>query len=191
MLFDAVSLADKFPFKSRRGIAELIGFFNADQMAWPDLRKIAYSMATVQHETGASYRPIEEWGKGRGYKYGKLFRGYSWYGRGYCQLTWYENYRRFDDELGYEGALTNNPALALVPEHAYRILAHGMLKGRFTGVALKRFIDGDECDYIGARRVVNGMDQARKVAGYALKWENLLMEFRLDIETFESAYGHL
>ena len=64
------------------------------------INEAAYMLATAYHETAHTMQPIEEYGKGRGRDYGKRLKmsrqPYSdtqaiFYGRGYVQLTWYEN----------------------------------------------------------------------------------------------------
>ena len=58
---------------------------------------------TTAHETGFTMQPIEEYGKGSGMEYGKPDpeTGQTYYGRGYVQLTWRDNYARADEELGF------------------------------------------------------------------------------------------
>ena len=72
-----------------------------DQKGYKDLRWLAYMFATIHHETAATYLPIEEYGKGKGRPYGKKLKRSGvayinpnkiYYGRGYVQLTWFENY---------------------------------------------------------------------------------------------------
>lgn len=173
MIFDPVSIYSHYSGKSREGITDLITMINTDP-EWVDLRQIAYVLATVQRETGATYKPIEEWGRGRGLKYGAIFKGHKWYGRGYVQLTWFDNYERADKKLRLNGELIKDPALALNPDIAYRILARGMREGWFTGLKLQEFIDGDRCNYTEARKIINGADRNKLIAGYAEKWEGLL-----------------
>ena len=84
---------------------------NAILDAWEEnprsdnLRHLAYPLATTAHETGFTMQPIEEYGKGQGMEYGKKDpeTGQTYYGRGYVQLTWRDNYARADKELGFEG----------------------------------------------------------------------------------------
>jgi putative chitinase len=66
-----------------------------------DLRWLAYPLATTAHETGFAMWPIEEYGKGEGMEYGKPDpeTGQTYYGRGFVQLTWRENYVRADRSL--------------------------------------------------------------------------------------------
>lgn len=63
----------------------------------PSISQISYVLATVRHETAGTYLPIAEYGKGEGKPYGNPdpLTGKIYYGRGYVQLTWKENYERF------------------------------------------------------------------------------------------------
>src|SRR5258708_1670261 len=55
---------------------------------------LAYMLATVFHETDATMQPIAEYGKGHGQPYGIVQpNGQRYYGRGYVQLTWPNNYK--------------------------------------------------------------------------------------------------
>jgi hypothetical protein len=141
-----------------------------------DLRHAAYILATAYHETDRTMRPIREYGRGRGKRYGKPgpHGGQVAYGRGYVQLTWPDNYARADRELALGGALIADYDLAMEPGIAYRILARGMLEGWFTGKRLADYIQGSRCDYLDARRIVNGMDRAAPIAGYARAFEAIL-----------------
>jgi uncharacterized protein YraI len=146
-----------------------------------DIRWLAYMLATVKHECGNEWQPIEEYSKGQGHKYGQPVtvtdpdgKSYSnaYYGRGYVQLTWDYNYKSMGTVL--KNRLYYEPALALQPDSAYRIMSHGMRNGSFTGAKLSRFISGDTCDYVNARKIINGLDQADRIAGYAQKLEKVL-----------------
>ncbi|WP_242049006.1 glycoside hydrolase family 19 protein [Planktothrix sp. FACHB-1365] len=53
-------------------------------------------------------------------------------GRGYVQLTWNYNYRKYSDVLGLD--LVNDPDLVMRPDIALFILIHGMKWGVFTGI---------------------------------------------------------
>jgi putative chitinase len=151
-----------------------------------DQRQVAYVLATIYHECDGTMQPIEESGKGAGYDYGKkLKRGGGpgkripyetpdqiYYGRGYVQLTWYENYAIQSKLLDMD--LLNRPELALQPDIASKILIHGMIHGDFTGHYLAQFINTNECDYVNARKIINGLDCAEKIAGYAQLFEEAL-----------------
>ena len=129
----------------------------------------AYLMATAKHETASTMMPISEYGRGKGKPYGKHGKhGQAQYGRGYVQLTWDSNYERADKELGLGGALIKDFNLALQPTIAAQILVRGCSEGWFTGKKLSDYLPGD---YRGARRVVNGLDKAALIAGYARSFE--------------------
>lgn len=135
---------------------------------------VAYILATVKHETAHTYLPIAEYGFGKGKSYGEKdpLTDQIYYGRGYIQLTWKENYAKFGQLLGLD--LINNPDLALEPDNAYNIMILGMTKGLFTGKKLRDYINDEKIDYLNARRIINGTDQAQLIAGYAQDFENLL-----------------
>ena len=141
-----------------------------------DIRWFAYMMATVYHETAHSFQPIEEIGRGRGRPYGMPdpITGQIYYGRGLVQLTWKRNYHKFGDLLGLD--LVNDPALALQPGTAYKVLSLGMTRGLFTGKKLADYINDEESDFVEARRIINGLDRARLIAGYAAKFEKMLTD---------------
>jgi putative chitinase len=141
------------------GLSGLIGAWTRDH-AKDDPRWFAYILATVQHETARSFLPIEEAGCGAGKAYGTRF-----YGRGYCQLTWEANYARFGKLLGVD--LVGAPERALDPALAGPILFRGMIDGLYTGRRLDQYIAGGRCNFVGARRVVNGEDKATLIASYA------------------------
>lgn len=141
-----------------------------------DLRQVAYILATALHETARTMQPIEEYGCGIGYPYGvpDPETGESYYGRGYVQLTWKQNYAFQENKLEYE--LVAHPECALDPECAAEILYEGMLDGDFTGVRVGDYIDEAQCDYVNARRVVNGLDCAEQIAGYAEIFQEALLQ---------------
>jgi putative chitinase len=153
---------------------QLLGFIAADD-AMKDQRWVAYLLATIRHETSFTFAPIEEYGKGAGQPYGKAdpVTGQAYYGRGYIQLTWKANYQRFADLLKLD--LVGNPSLALDPTSSYRIASLGMVEGLFTGAALGHYINESQCDYVNARRIVNGLDQAEKIAEYAEAFSKCLL----------------
>jgi hypothetical protein len=126
-------------------------------------RWFAYGMATAYWETGRTMRPIEEYGKGSGRVYAVPdATGRRWFGRGFVQLTWRENYEKLGEALGFD--LVGNPDMALDPTIAAAILCEGMEHARFTKFGLGDFFDHDSDDPIGARRIVNGTDKAKEIA---------------------------
>ena len=143
------------------------------------VQEMAYMLATAYHETAATMLPIEEYGKGRGRKYGQnididgsRYKGlpHIYYGRGYVQLTWLTNYKRAGDKICVD--LVNHPELALNPTYAAQIMIAGMREGWFTGKKLSDYIKAGKVDYVGARRIINGTDKAQLIAGYAKQLES-------------------
>jgi putative chitinase len=59
------------------------------------------------------------------------------------------------------------PDLALDPNVSYRIMSFVMTHASFTRARLSKFIDPEGANYRNARRIVNGLDQADRIAGYA------------------------
>lgn len=159
--------------KQLADLDNLLGYMEADGNV-TDLRHAAYMLATVYHETAGTYRPIAEYGKGQGKKYGipDPQTGQTYYGRGFVQLTWKANYQAMSKVVDKDLAI--NPDAAMLPDVAYKIMSFGMRKGSFTGVGLSKYINGDKCDYVNARRIINGIDCADKIAGYAQKFEYAL-----------------
>lgn len=130
----------------------------------------AYVLATTEWETARTFKPLEEYGKGRGRTYGQPDRitGKTYYGRGFVQLTWKSNYAKYGSILGVD--LVNSPELACDPNVALFVLVHGMRHGNFTGRSLPQYVNDRTTDYINARRVVNGTDKAREIAALARKY---------------------
>lgn len=140
----------------------------------PDLRWLAYMLATTYHETAGTMQPIREFGRGKGRPYGKVDKetGHVYYGRGFVQLTWKDNYKTMGDLLGVD--LVNNPDLAMDLKNATEILFQGMIKGLFTGKRLEQYFDCDTSDPVNARRIINGTDKAQLIAGYHSRFLNAL-----------------
>jgi peptidoglycan hydrolase-like protein with peptidoglycan-binding domain len=138
-----------------------------------DSRWVAYIMATTRHETNNTFEPVQEaywlsdeWRRAN-------LRYYPWHGRGFVQITWEENYKRLSHRLNIP-ELATDPTSALDWGVAYEILVVGMIEGLFTGRDLGDYINDDYCDYLRARRIVNGMDKARLIANYAKDYEKLI-----------------
>jgi putative chitinase len=146
-----------------------------------DDRHLAYVLATTFHETAQTMQPIAEYGKGKGKSYGNPAGPYGqcYYGRGYVQLTWYDNYVKQDKKLGLNDELVKNADLALDPTIAMQVLFQGMNDGDFTGVGLPKYItcknvETDTTDFYNARKIVNGLDCAQQIQGYAQKFANAI-----------------
>ena len=153
-----------------------------------DRRKLAYCLATFNWETAHTMRPIDERG-GDAYfnkrynplnKVGKMLGntntgdGALYHGRGYVQLTGRNNYARAKKLTGID--LINEPDRAKEPELAYQIAIQGMTDGWFTGRKLANYFVGDTADYFNARKIINGTDQADKIADIARGYSEILRE---------------
>jgi hypothetical protein len=150
--------------------------------AHADQRFLAYLLATVHHETGRHMQPIEEFNKGKNKDYGqKLKMGGGpgkrvlydmpdqlYYGRGFVQLTWYENYERAAKELHID--CLHHPAMVMQLDIAIKILFVGMMKGWFTGKKLANYFNPTTQDWMNARKIINGTDKAQLIASYALAY---------------------
>lgn len=176
--------APKLGASAELGLDSLLESLIADS-AVTDVRWAAYMLATVKHECANTWQPIEEYGHGAGKEYGKsvLVEGpdhekynNAYYGRGYVQLTWDSNYKKMDQALGLAGAssLYLHPENGLLPKIAYSIMSYGMREGSFTSKKLADYLGAAKSDYRGARRIINGQDQATLIAGYAENIEYLL-----------------
>ena len=170
------------------GLEDLLGRLEEDADV-TDIRHAAYMLATVKHECADTWAPIIERGTPAyfdkyepgtrlGLQLGNREKGdgIRFKGRGYVQITGRANYAKLGDLLGIGDALVKSPLLALDPGVAYRIMSVGMRRGAFTGRKLSHYINAQGCDYINARRIINGTDCAEKVAGYAAVFEAILRD---------------
>jgi putative chitinase len=145
-----------------------------------DIRWLAYALATAYHETAQTMRPIEEYGRGEGKSYGEPTGDYDqcYYGRGYVQLTWLENYEKAEkilkDTYDLDTPCVEYPHRMLEDEPSALVLYDGMKDGWFTGVGLPQFFDEDTEDPVNARKIVNGLDKAETIAGYYRKFLDAL-----------------
>ena len=139
------------------------------------INDLAYIFATAWWETAKTMQPVreaffvakdadkaEQWRK-------RTLHYYPYYGRGYVQLTWKNNYKLAGDKLGHD--FVSHPDLVMEPQNAIEIMFTGMQEGWFTGTALDDYIDDidgpeskDLSEYIQARRVINGKDKAITIA---------------------------
>ena len=137
-----------------------------------DINQWAYFLATTFHETAFTMAPVieafnlsESWRKSH-------LRYYPYYGRGYVQITWLDNYKKFSKMLNID--LVSKPELTLIPKNAFQIALKGFILGLFTGKKMSDYIVGNKKDYKGARRIINGTDKTDKIAAYAELFEKIL-----------------
>lgn len=149
-----------------------------------DERQIAYLLATTQHETAGTYRPIDEIGAvsyflryERRSDLGNIHPGDGarFKGRGYVQITGRRNYTLYAGLIGED--LVRQPERVKEPTVAAFILVHGSRTGTFTGRKLSDYINSTRCDFINARRIINGLDRAELIASYAHGWLKALSNY--------------
>jgi hypothetical protein len=140
----------------------------------------AYVLATAYWETACTMEPVreafwlsEDWRK-------KNLRYYPWYGRGFVQLTWEQNYHKASSELGVD--LTTDADKVMEPNVAADILVIGSRDGWFTGKKLEDYITLQHSNYRGARRVINGTDKAAAIAEIAREYEEALITEHYGLE---------
>lgn len=154
---------------------------------WHRLSYAAYMLATIEHETARTFLPINEYG-GAAYfdrRYGPQTSvgrrlgntqpgdGDRYHGRGYVQITGRSNYKHLGLLLSID--LEGDPTLALKPAVAYDIMVEGMTRGLFTGKKFMDYLNSTPPDYHEARRIINGLDQAKPIAAYARFYEAALV----------------
>ena len=144
------------------------------------IAEIAYNLATAGHETAYWYQPIREGATRSGpiftdaqarsavrnaidrgiikRDYVTPINGRSYYGRGLVQITWLDNYRKYEQLIGKP--LVSNPDLVLDWDISLFILFDGVNKGRFRKVKFADFVPvGTEPTHQRmsmARDIVNG-----------------------------------
>lgn len=170
----SVLFPDRISAKQVEGLEAILNEW--ERQGLKDKRRLAYMMATAYHETGHTMQPIEEYGKGKGRDYGKKLKmsrqpyetpDKLYFGRGLVQLTWYENYKAMGKLLGLD--LLNNPDMTCTMEVAVKIMFEGMLQanskfGDFTGKCLEQYFNLTTEDWVNARKIINGLDCAEKIA---------------------------
>jgi hypothetical protein len=169
VFFDMVR-ADPFPGALNQSQVDgMTALLDMWQEGYPnkDQRWLAYCLATTMWETSSTMQPIEEYGKGEGMSYGVADKetGETYYGRGFVQLTWRDNYARADKELGLadsDESLEWHAGFALDPEIAADVLYIGCIEGWFRThedgkpETLGRYFNDDTDDPYNAREIING-----------------------------------
>lgn len=160
------------------GCEAILDYWEAAHSVGDD-RWLAYLFGTAFHETAGTMAAIHEYG-GAAYferRYGAQTAvgrtlgnvepgdGARFHGRGFVQLTGRANYADWSARLGVD--LIDDPDLALDAGNAARILIEGAILGTFTGRKLGDYLTGDRADWIDARRVINRLDRAGRIADLA------------------------
>jgi len=161
------AIADEYDFSNKEGTIAAIKA-ECRKQGIGLAAQVAYVLATVDWETGHTFKPVREafW-KSEAWRKENLGRYYPYYGRGFVQLTWKDNYRKYSEVLGDD--LVNNPDLAMEPKNAVFILVHGFKTGAFTGKKIINYINAAGTDFHNARRCINGVDRAEEIAAIAQK----------------------
>lgn len=101
----------------------------------------------------------------------------AFYGRGYVQLTWWNNYAKNGAAVGMGLELLFNPDRGLERDVAYKVMAEGIIYG--VGYAnrhkLQHYLVGGRADYVGARAIVNRLDPVPSIVRAAQLFEASLM----------------
>jgi len=170
--------------KQVQGLDFILDVWEASH-AKKDDRWLAYALGTAYHETAFTMQPIHEIG-GNAYFF-KMYDpqspdpkrrivaknlgnmksgdGVLFHGRGYVQLTGRTNYQKMGAAFGVD--LTSNQAAAdrvLDAGLAAKIMFKGMEDGIFTGLGFPKFFSGPKEDWVNARKIINGLDRAQKIA---------------------------
>jgi len=162
--------------KQKQGMDAILDYWEAN--GYHDGRHLAYTFATIAWETDKTMQPIEEYGKGKGKRYGKKIK-YSgepyttpdkiYYGRGHTQNTWFEIYDKLTKlakKQGKDWDFLNNPELLLQMEPSVWATFNAMEIGLYTGKKLSHYFNDNVTDPINARRVINSLDKAELIASY-------------------------
>lgn len=183
VFFDAVR-SSPFPGKLTEGQASGMGAIldEWERRRLTDLRWLGYMLGTSFHETAFKMQPITEYGS-RSYfdKYegrkdlGNTVPGdgYRFRGRGDVMITGRRNYQLASQKLGVD--LVAYPERALEPTLSAAIMFLGMAEGWFTGKKLSDYFTPSTSDWTNARRIVNGLDKAATIAGYAKAFHAALL----------------
>jgi hypothetical protein len=150
----------------------------------------SYALATAWKETNKTMQPVHEaYWLSENWRRNNL-RYYPHYGRGLVQITWPENYEKADKELAdagliKRGELLANLDLAMRPDIAAFIMRKGMEEGWFSGDKKGRHTFArhlpakgvaTKAQYIQARRIINLLDDAEEIEGFAQVFERGLRD---------------
>jgi predicted chitinase len=161
---EAIATLQQHDFSTKNGtIAAIIQACKAQGIGLKT--QVAYVLATTQWETAQTFKPVKEaYWKSEDWRQ-QNFKYYPYYGRGFVQLTWENNYNKYADILGAD--LVSEPDKAMDPNIALFVLTHGFKNGVFTGHKLAEYVNEHNADFASARRCINGTDRAEEIAKLA------------------------
>ena len=182
--FSAIKSNGLFKSLSQSQVDGINALLNeAKEQGIEDTRQLAYILGTVYHEVDKTMQPIEEYGKGKNRTYGHKVK-YSgkpyvepdkiYYGRGHTQNTWYEIYEKLTKANAHGWDFLNNPELLLQTMPSAWATCYAMKTGLYTGKKLSTYINDAGCDFLNSRRIVNSLDKAELIMGYASKFLSAL-----------------
>jgi len=87
-------------------------------------------------------------------------------------ITGRANYTKASNKLGVD--LVNFPDQACEMKNAIKIMFFGMFEGWFTGKKLGDYFTNTKADFVNSRRIINILDRAQDIAGYAKKFRAAL-----------------
>ncbi len=182
----------------KKNIFAVTDAFEADEKM-KSLRWLAYILATGMHESNDTFEPVAEgyWIKPEAKRINTLYNYYlknnrgalrtifpngkngsAYYGRGrIVQLTHDFNYRLASLKLYNDKRLLDDPDLIIKDISCdMAVTFRGMLEGWFTGFKLEQFfpLGSQKAEWKRARKIINGLDKAELIAGYAMRFYELL-----------------
>jgi predicted chitinase len=153
--------------------------------------QIAYILATAQHESLLG-KYLTELSSGKQYE-GRQDLGNTqpgdgvrFKGRGYVQITGRRNYTDWSKRLKLD--LVSNPEQAAESAIAAKVLVRGMQLGTFTGRKLSDYLNSSKRDFVNARRIVNGLDKADVIAGYAKAFFSVLVGNQFELAALNESH---
>lgn len=204
--------ARRAPFGGRLSQAQVDGtnaiLAEAARRKLPD-NQLAYTLATVFHETGGKMQPVVEnlnyttaaqikktWPSrftvesAQAYVRqpqklaNKVYGGRM--GNNAQNDGWIYRGRGLSQITGKDNykkfGIADNPDRAMELPTAIRILFEGTIEGKFTGRRLNDYFNANKEDPEGARRIVNGTDKASLIAGYYRNFLDSLTAARENVQ---------